>query len=451
MDDGRAKGDRYAAPVTDARTAAGSPAGEEPDPCLEDIEDASLEGDRPFTPGTARAAFSHRTFRVVYLGALASNVGTWMQNVVLGALAFNLTHSGVFVGIVTAAQLGPLLLFSIVGGMLADSVDRKRLLISLTVVQAAFSVLLGLIAFDHSPSKVLLVAVVLAIGIGNALYAPVFSAVLPVLVPREDIAGAISLNSVQMNASRVVGPAIGTFLYARYGASWVFFINAASYAAVIAVLLRVQLPKPPASGSQGLHRLLEGVRAARSDRVVGQCLIVIFVFSFFCLPFITQMPKIAGDQLGIAPKSSGYGLLYASFGLGAVTGALSIGTVFAHASKAKLTRIGLVGFAVLLTVFGFLRSPTPAYPVIFALGTVYFAVITSLSTVLQQDLPDAVRGKVMALWIMGFGGTVPFGGLAGGVLMEHTSISTVLAGGAIVALLLAWWTDFKPHRLPAPA
>ncbi len=405
--------------------------------------DEMLGGQRAFRPGTARAAFSHPTFRTVYLGAFASNTGTWMQNVVLGAIAYDLTHSGLFVGLVIFAQLGPLLLLSIVGGSLADTVDRKKLLMILTLEQATFSAVLGLVVINHHPSKVLLLGVTLMIGIGNALYAPVFSAVLPVLVPRRDMAGAISLNSAQMNGSRVVGPVIGSFLYARYGPSWVFALNALSYAAVIVALTRVTLPAPPATRSQGLHRVLEGVRAARTDRVVKRCLVVIFVFSLFCLPFITQMPKIAGDNLGIAPKSTAYGVLYAAFGLGAVLGALSIGTVFAHASKPRLVRLGLVAFAMFLAMFGLLRSAGPAYPVIFGLGLVYFAVITSLSTVLQQDLDDRVRGKVMALWIMGFGGTVPFGGLGGGWLIEHTSITPVLIGGAVVALGLAWYADVR--------
>ncbi|MDQ6697405.1 MAG: MFS transporter [Actinomycetota bacterium] len=409
----------------------------------EDAEDAMLEGDRGFTPGTARAAWSHRTFRTVYLGAFASNIGTWMQNVVLGAIAYDLTRSGVFVGLIIFAQLGPLLLLSIVGGMLADAVDRKKLLMILTVEQAAFSGLLGFVMIGHAPSKVVLFSITLAIGVGNALYAPVFSAVLPILVPRRDIAGAISLNSAQMNGSRVIGPVIGSFLYAHYGPSWVFILNALSYAAVIVALTRVTLPKPPASGTQGLHRLLEGVKVARADRVVGKVLVVIFAFSLFCLPFITQMPKIAGDNLDIAPKSSAYGLLYASFGLGAVIGALSIGTVFAKTSKAMLTRLGLVAFAAFLATFGLLRSGPPAYPVIFGLGLVYFAVVTSLTTVLQADLDDRVRGKVMALWIMGFGGTVPFGGLAGGWLIQRVGITPVLLGGAVVAVALAAYADLR--------
>ena len=183
---------------------------------------------------------------------------------------------------------------------------------------------------------------------------------------------------------------------------------------------------------------------ARTDRVVGQSLKVISLFSFFSLVFISQLSKIAANHLGIVPKSSGFGLLYACFGIGAVIGALSIGTVFAQASKPRLTRIGLVAFAVMLMIFGSLRSAAPAYVAILLLGCVYFAVITSLSTVLQQDLDDAVRGKVMALWIMGFGGTVPFGGLAGGWAMERVGIMPVLAVGAIVALLLAWYADLLP-------
>ena len=145
--------------------------------------------------------------------------------------------------------------------------------------------------------------------------------------------------------------------------------------------------------------------------MVGRCLVIIFTFSLLCLPFITQLPTVADENLGIAPKSVAYGLLYGAFGMGAVVGALSIGTVFAGRRRRGSPATGC--------------SPSPrssrssrccdagpAYPAIFGLGAVYFAVITSLSTVLQQDLDDSVRGKVMALWIMGFGGTVPFGGLA---------------------------------------
>ena len=411
-----------------------------------EVEEAHVDGSRPVVSGTARSAFSHPTFRTVFFGAFASNIGTWMQNVVLGALAYSLTGSAVFVGIMTAAQLGPLLLFSMVGGMLADAFDRRKLLIALSVQQSVFSILLAVVTLADDPNRVAMVAVVIFIGIGNALYAPIFGAVVPVLVPRRDMSGAIALNSVQMNTARVVGPAIGTTIYAAVGPSWVFTLNAVCFAFVILSLTRVTLPSPPSSGNQGLHRVLEGFREARSNRVVGQVILTIFVFSFLCLPFITQMPTIASGHLDIDPKSSAYGALYACFGLGAVLGALSIGTVFSHSPKPKVTRIGLIAFAALLVTFGSLRAAAPAYLVILALGAAYFAVVTSLSTVLQEGLADGVRGKVMALWIMGFGGTAPFGGLTGGWAMEQIGILPVLMIGGTVAVALALRFDYLPRR-----
>ena len=228
---------------------------------------------------------------------------------------------------------------------LAEAVDRRRSLTILCLQQAVFSVLLALVTVPDDPNRGLLVAMVLAVGIGNALYAPIFSAVVPILVPREDLPGAISLNSVQMNASRVVGPFIGATIYSEVGPSWVFVLNAVSFGFVLLALARVTLPPPESTGDQGLHRLLEGLRVARTDRVVGQCLGAIATFSFFCLPFITQLPTIADRNLGIDTDTIAYGLLYGCFGTGAVIGALSIGTVFAGRDKASLTRVGLLGFA----------------------------------------------------------------------------------------------------------
>lgn len=426
---------------------------------FEDIESSIVDGGRAFVPGSARSAWQHRTFRMIYLGAFVSSIGTWMQNVVLGAWAYALTGSAVFVGVMMLAQLGPLLLFSTLGGMLADGVDRKKLLISLTAFEGVMSGVLGLVAMGAAPSKVVLVALVALIGIGNALYSPVFSALLPVLVPREDIGGAISLNSVQMNGSRVVGPAIGSLLFATFGAGWVFLLNAATYLGVIFVLVRLTLPPPPDSGSQGWHRLVGGIIVARRDRVVAHCLVMIASFSLLCLPFITQLPTIADRHLGIDPESTAYGLLYAAFGSGAVIGALSIGTVFAQADKTSLSRRSTVAFAVLLAVFGVLRAAPLAYVVVALLGIAYFAVITSLSTVLQEAIDDADRGKVMAIWIMGYGGVVPIGGLIGGWLMDRSSIEVVLGAGALIALALAarldlqasppvrvWWKFGGAHR-----
>ncbi|MGH9083845.1 MAG: MFS transporter, partial [Acidimicrobiales bacterium] len=277
---------------------------------VEDAIDALEEGDRTFRPGSARAALRHATFRRVFTGAFLSNIGSWSQNVVLGALAYDLTGSATFVGVLLFAQLGPLLLFSLVGGLLADVFDRRRLLITVSVLQGLLSLALAWVARVDDPSKVSLVGIVFLIGMGQAVFGPTYSALLPALVGRADLSGAISLNSAQMNGSRVIGPVIGSVLDAQVGASAVFVVNAASYLLVIWSLLSVRLPAPipDTSGHRGIRRLAGGLQVARRDRLVGRCLVIIFAFSLLSLPFIGQLPTLADRNLGIDARSEQYGL-----------------------------------------------------------------------------------------------------------------------------------------------
>jgi MFS family permease len=426
-----------------------------PEPRLTDADvvDALVDADRELVPGTARAALAYPTFRRLYWGAFGSNIGSWMQNAVLGAYALTLTGSASFVGLIVFAQLGPLLLFSVIGGALADVFDRRVLLISVAIEQLVLSAALAWLTTNDDPSRVALVGLVMAIGVGQAIHAPTYSAALPALVDRQDLAGAISLNSAQLNASRVIGPAIGGVLYAAIGVSWVFAINAATYLIVIGVLLVIRLPRVEQDPGEprGVARLLGGFRVARENRTIGRVLISMALFSLFCLPFVTQMPVIAERNLGIDARSGAFGLFYACLGFGAVIGSLSIGTIFARRSKRRLVRQGLWLFSVSLALLALIRDPLPAYPVTIVVGTAYFGTVTSLSTVLQEQLDDRVRGRVMALWVMCFGGTVPIGGLIAGPVIEATSVTAVMLFGAASAALLGLYaylytTEPSPRR-----
>ena len=419
-------------------------------PSIEEIEDAVVDGDRPLGSGTAVSALRHRTFRIVFFGAFASNIGTWMQNVVLGAYAYNITHSSTFVGVIIFAQLGPALLLAMVGGLVADKVDRKKLLIVLSIEQLIFSLALAWVVRTPTPSHIVLVVMVVMVGVGSAMFGPAYSAILPALVDRADLPGAISLNSAQMNASRVIGPIIGGVAYHYVGPAWVFAGNAATYLFVVGALMAVALPTlpRPANHASRWRELTAGITTARQDRVVGRCLVTVFVFSLLALAFIGQMPVVAAHNLGIDPKSANYGLLYACFGTGALMGALSIGTVFAGSSKATIVRVCLVCYSLALTAFALLRSAVPAYFVVAVVGAFYFAFITALNTALQTRLGDAVRGRVMALWIMGFGGTVALGNLIIGPVVQAIGITDVLLFGAGVALVLAGYADVRVPRAP---
>ncbi|HEX4903244.1 MAG TPA: MFS transporter [Acidimicrobiales bacterium] len=404
---------------------------------------AEEDDERPAWGGQSMAALRQQTFRRVYTGAFFSNIGTWMQNVVLGALAYDLTKSSSFVGLVLFAQLGPMLFFSIIGGMLADSFDRRKLLIIVSATQAVLAfVLAGVVSVDD-PNKWAIVGVVFLIGLGQSVFGPTYSALLPDLVGPGNLAGAISLNSTQMNGSRVIGPAVGGFLFSQWGAHVVFALNGLTFAFVIGALASVRFPPPEPldDGESRFERIALGFRIARHRFPVGRSLVIMVLFSFLSLPFIGQMPVLADRNLDIDATTTAYGWLYACFGLGAMLGALSVGTTFSNTPKEDVTRWSLVAFGLALGVFAWLRQPAPAYVVIVIVGFFYFASVTALSTVLQMHLAGNERGRVMALWGMAFGGTVPMGNLVAGPIIEATSVTTVVFPGAVIALALAWWAD----------
>jgi hypothetical protein len=219
-----------------------------------------------------------------------------------------------------------------------------------------------------------------------------------------------------------------------------------TYLFVVAALLMVTLPavpQPPTKASRW-SELTAGITVAREDRVVGRCLITVFLFSLLALAFIGQMPVVAAHNLGVnLSRSPDYGILYACFGAGALTGALSIGTVFARTSKPLLVRLCLVGYSLTLCAFALERSTVPAYINVAVVGFFYFAFITALNTTLQARLPENVRGRVLALWMMGFGGTVGIGNLLVGPIVAALNITNVLLFGAGVALMLAWYADVR--------
>ncbi|HWC35460.1 MAG TPA: MFS transporter [Mycobacteriales bacterium] len=415
-------------------------------------EEAILEGDVAIAaadlrvrPGTARSALRSRDLRRLWLATFASNIGTWMQNVALGAFAYRLSHSASFVAYVGFAQLGPVLFLAPVGGLLADVVDRRNLLAVTNLEQLVFSAALAVVAAAGHPSRVLLFVVVVAIGVGNALTGPPLSSLLPNLVPRADLPGAVSLQSVQMNLSRVIGPAIAGVLLPAVHASGVFAINAGTYLFAVAGALSIRpVPQPEIYSEGGLRRLLGGVVVARNDPLIRTVLLTIAAISFFCLPFIGLMPAIGGENLHLDVNGLEYGLMYASFGLGAASGAIAVGSVLAGRPRGPVIAVSLALFGVALAGFGLLRNVDPAYPVVFVVGLFYFSAVTSLSTRLQEHLEDAVRGRVMALYMMGFGGTVPVGLLVAGQIADATSVTVVVVAGGVIAVLLAW--AVRPRR-----
>ncbi len=414
-----------------------------------------------YRPGSARAALSYRGFRLIWLGLFASNIGTWMQNFTLPAYIEHRTESATLVGLLVFTQLGPLLLLSIPAGVLADKVPRVPFLVAMQSLQMAFSVVLALLVATDQPIWTLF-ATSLVIGVGNAMNAPAFQASVPLLVDRADLAGAVSLNSVMMNGSRVLGPVLAAVLaLAGFTTAHLFLVNAATYPFLIAALLVV--PIPDARGhhpEQGWRRLLTGVNIARRRRVLSRALITMTIFSAVSLVFIGLFPSVARRNFAMDPDAGQYKILYTTWGVGACLGALAVGTVLGRLDKRRLVVDGFVVFAISLGVFALVRTPGPAYLVAFVLGFAYFMTATSLITIFQENLADTERASVMPLWFMSFGGTIPIGNLIFGPVVDAIGARWVLGLGAVTALGLAWWCDLRrlapsdflpptvPHHVP---
>lgn len=396
------------------------------------------------TPGTARAALAYPKFRVVFIGLALSQIGTWMQNVTLPAYVQDRTSSPALVGVTIAVQLGPLLIFSIPGGALADKVSKQKLMLVMQSVSAILT--LGTAFLVAQDSSLLWIFMVQAgIGTANALNAPAFQASMPLLVHRSDLPGAISLNSAMINGTRVMGP-VSAAILAAFGLSvaWIFVINAATYLFFIAALILVQMPDVKADTQvRGWRQFGVGLTIARNRLVLNRLLLGMFSFSLFGLIYVGLFPSVAELNFGIAASSSTYRWLYATWGLGAFFGAISVGTFLSRFHRRVLIVRGFTGFGISLAIFSQLRDSSSPFVVGFILGFFYFMTATAITTSLQLNLRDGERASVMPLWFMVFGGTVPIGNLIGGVLFEVIGARAVLGFGAVWALFLAWWLDLR--------
>lgn len=372
-----------------------------------------------------------------------SFVGTWMQNFTLPAYLDARTGSAALVGLLVFAQLGPLLVLSIPAGVLADRYDRTRIVVSMQAVMMLSSVVLAALVATDAPLWSIFVTQ-LIIGLANTVNAPAFSASLPMMVDRADLAGAISLNSAMINGSRIAGPALAALL-AALGMSipQLFLINAATFLFIIIPLVTVvRLPVPDGPvPERGWRQLTRGIAVMRERRVLSRVISTMFVFSLVSLPYVGLFPSVARLNLGVDPEGTEYKLIYIAWGLGAFLGALAIGTWLSRRDTRRLIPFGFLVFAACLAVFSRLADWRLALPVGTALGFAYFMTATALSTVLQRNLADSERASAMPLWFMAFGGTVPIGNLIAGPIMDAVGARWVLGAGAAGAIALAAWSN----------
>ncbi|MGI9623832.1 MAG: MFS transporter [Acidimicrobiales bacterium] len=392
----------------------------------------------PVKRGTARSAWANQDFRRLYVASFASNAGRWMQNTTLGVLAWELTGSSTYLGLLIFATLAPLAVLSLIGGSLADTVDRRKLLLSTQVWQMVWSFVLAAMVVDGQIGEVTLLALVFVIGLGQGIYAPAFVSILPTLAGPGNMPAAIAMNSAQINAARVVGPALGGWLVSQFGFAEVFALNAGTYLFVIIAIWITPMPSPVSSGQSLGDRIFGGFRVAYRAPQVGQPLVIMTTFTFLCLPFIGQLPAIAEVNLGIDAQSTQYGYFYALFGAGALAGAIASSTLFLNIAPSLMLRLSFIGFGVSLLWLALVNEVELAYGAITSVGFFYFMLPVILATAWQEHVDDSVRGRIAALWVLSFGGAVPLANLVAGPIVEATSLEALMIVGAVAAFVLAF-------------
>lgn len=389
-------------------------------------------------------ALNHPGYRRYYAGQLVVLVGTWMQNVAQAWLVLSLTGSAFRLGLIATLQFGPLLLFSVFTGALADRVPKRGLLVATQATQGTIALAIALLVWSGRVEYWHVGVLAVVWGLASSVDQPARQALLSELVGRDDVVSAVALGSAAFNGARIVGPALAGVLIAQVGIAPAFALNALAFCVSIAAL-RGAVPRgggTPMGGTTMLEAIREGLRYAHRTPRVRLTLGLALVASFCIFNFSVYVPLLSKTVLGLGAEGLGY--LMASLGVGAVAGAFTLGTLGARAPAPRLIVAALVLACATLLGLGSVRQFWTAAPLLALTGFTGIVVVTACNTSLQLLAPDALRGRVMSLYTLVSGGVFPVGAFCVGAVSQVWGVSTAfrvngaLGLGAAVALAL-WW------------
>ena len=391
---------------------------------------------------SALSAFQHRAFTVLWTATVVSNMGGWMYSAASAWLMTTLDPNPLAVSLVQVATSLPTFLFALLAGALADIVDKRRLLIVvesfITVSSTALAafIWLGLI----TPGRLLLLTFL--IETGAALTAPAWQSIVPQLVPRQDLPEAVAANSVGVNVSRAVGPALGGVITVAWGIAAPFWVNAGSNLGSIGGLLWWRAPQ---TGQRRLptERLVSalqtGIRYARHSRHLRATLLRAVGFFLFASAYWALLPLVARDRIAGGPKL--YGILLGVIGASAIAGAFALPRLKKELGPDRLVAAGAIGTAIALLLFGLARNPATAIAASGLAGISWIAVLSSLNVSAQFALPEWVRGRGLAVYMTVFFGTTTLGSAIWGEVASAAGLPAahfVAAAGALLAIPLTW-------------
>ncbi len=396
-------------------------------------------------------SFRHRNYRILFPANTISNIGSWAQRIAQDWLVLELTqNNGTYLGLVTAVQFAPVLLFSLHGGALADRLDKRKVLIATNIVGGAASIGLGLLVITHMVQLWHVFALAAVLGISTAIDAPVRQAFTSELVGHEDLPNAVSLNSANFNGGRLVGPAVSGLLIAAFGTGPSFLINGATYFFVILALLKLD-KKTFFNQDQvrSLGNIREGIAYAKARPDIYVVMIMVFALATFGLNFQIFNALMATQEFGLGPAN--FGLMGTFIAVGSLTGAIAS----ARLERFRTTRFVILGgmaFSASIMMLSILPNYTSYIFWLPICGVTALTTLVSANSLVQTSTDPAIRGRVMGLYLLIFMGGTPFGSPLIGVTTELIGIRLTIAacGGISLAASLFVWFKYR-NKVEKPA
>jgi MFS family permease len=389
------------------------------------------------------AALKYPNYRLWFGGQVVSIIGTWMQATAQGFLIYQITQSAVFLGLVGFAGGLPTWLFTLYGGVIADRIPRRKLLIITQSVMMVLAFVLAFLVFTDLVKPWHIIVLAFLLGTANAFDAPARQAFILEMVGRDVLTNAIALNSTIFNIGTVIGPAIGGLIYSWLGPAWCFIVNGISFIAVIAALALMRLaplPKLAKMGKSKLRDLLVGVRYVVGNSNILTLEIVVAAVSIFGFGMMTLMPAWASAVLHGDVRINGW--LLSARGVGSLAGALMIAYLGGRNIRGKIWAIGTILMPIGLIIFGTIKTLPVSLIMLVVVGWSFMSVLNTTNAMIQSWVPDELRGRVMSVHVLIFMGSAPIGSLLAGTLAEKWGEPMAVLINAGVLLIITWLIIF---------
>jgi predicted MFS family arabinose efflux permease len=381
-------------------------------------------------------AFSYRDFRLMWIGACTSTIGTWMQVVAQQWLVYTLSKDDpFFLGLDGFLGQIPIVLFSLLGGVMADRTDRRKMLLGSQYVQMTTALTLAALTFLRVERVWHILVLSFIVGSAQSFGGPAYSALVPSLVPKENLPNAIALNSIQFNLGRVIGPALGGITLATLGASWCFGLNGISFIAVIISLYIIKAGFTPGKSSESmLASMKQGIAFIRTQEGMKPLIVMSFLMTMMAIPLITFLPVFAKEVLH--GSSETFTVLLICSGVGAICGALMVAGLAKTKNQGRTALLMLIVLGFATIVFARSTSVILSSIMIFFAGAAMIAVFASITSLVQAITEDSMRGRVMSVYNVAFRGGMPIGMLVVGKLIPiYTAPVTMSFVGVLTTLL----------------